>query len=302
MQETTMSVAPTPTPPSPTPETPTPRPPTNPAPSPEAITQGPTSSPMEDDKDDCDPNPCLNGGTCKDGDNSFTCTCVDGFVGDKCEIPGVFLYKNDFEDPLQPVELNFCTNLDKTPVNDLYGVPPHLFRQMTSSGGSNTVETVIIDSQFNDTYSYKEIPEGRGGNYAIGMLEVLREDDLLSLGFDAKGKRYVNVAMDFSSIDINCPRHPQYWVEDVNPIFRISIVDDPDKEQLFPYEGTVLDFADMEGSASPSPWTFQWERRTVSLDISASENGTISVVWDFVQGGYGVFDNLEISASDEPLE
>jgi hypothetical protein len=76
---------------------------------------------------------------------------------------------------------------------------------MTSSGGSNTVETVIIDSQLNNTYSYKEIPEGRGGNYAIGMLEVWSEDDLLSLGFDAKGKRYVNVAMDFSSTGINCP-------------------------------------------------------------------------------------------------
>ncbi len=127
MQETTMSVAPMPTPPLPTLETPMPHPPTNPAPSPKAITQGPTSSPVEDNKDDCDPNPCLNGGTCKDRDNSFTCTCVDGFVGDKCEIPGVILYKNDFEDLLQPVKINACTNLDNTPVNDLYGVPPSPF-------------------------------------------------------------------------------------------------------------------------------------------------------------------------------
>lgn len=180
--------------------------------------------------------------------------------------------------------------------------PPHLFQQMTSSGGYNMVETsVIIDSQFNDTYSYKEIPEGQGGNYSIVMLEVWSEDDLQSLGFDAKGKHYVNVAMDFSSIEINCPGCPQFWVEDVNPIFCISIVDDPNGEQLFPYEGTVLASTDMEGLVGPNPWTFQWEQRTVSLDVSASENGTISVIWDLVQGGYGVFDNLEISASDEPL-
>jgi len=35
--------------------------------------------------DDCDPNPCENNGTCTDGENSFTCDCVDGFTGDTCE-------------------------------------------------------------------------------------------------------------------------------------------------------------------------------------------------------------------------
>ncbi|XP_065901795.1 adhesion G protein-coupled receptor L4-like [Dysidea avara] len=34
--------------------------------------------------DDCDPNPCLNNGTCADGFNSFTCNCVDGFTGENC--------------------------------------------------------------------------------------------------------------------------------------------------------------------------------------------------------------------------
>ncbi len=36
--------------------------------------------------DDCDPNPCLNGGACTDGVNSFTCECPAGFEGDTCEI------------------------------------------------------------------------------------------------------------------------------------------------------------------------------------------------------------------------
>ena len=37
------------------------------------------------DIDDCDPNPCKNGGTCTDKVNSFTCACADGFEGDTCE-------------------------------------------------------------------------------------------------------------------------------------------------------------------------------------------------------------------------
>ena len=36
--------------------------------------------------DDCDPNPCLNGGICIDGVNSFTCECEDGYSGETCEI------------------------------------------------------------------------------------------------------------------------------------------------------------------------------------------------------------------------
>ena len=32
------------------------------------------------------PNPCLNGGTCVDGVNSYTCSCPIGYSGDRCEI------------------------------------------------------------------------------------------------------------------------------------------------------------------------------------------------------------------------
>ena len=35
--------------------------------------------------DDCLMSPCLNGGTCVDGEFSFTCDCESGFTGDKCE-------------------------------------------------------------------------------------------------------------------------------------------------------------------------------------------------------------------------
>ena len=37
------------------------------------------------DIDECDPNPCQNGGTCNDGINSYKCECVSGFNGTNCE-------------------------------------------------------------------------------------------------------------------------------------------------------------------------------------------------------------------------
>ena len=37
------------------------------------------------DIDNCSPNPCTNGGTCTDGVDSYTCTCVGGFAGDNCQ-------------------------------------------------------------------------------------------------------------------------------------------------------------------------------------------------------------------------
>ena len=39
----------------------------------------------ETNVDDCARDPCENGGTCVDGVNTYTCSCVDGFFGDHCE-------------------------------------------------------------------------------------------------------------------------------------------------------------------------------------------------------------------------
>ena len=36
------------------------------------------------DTDDCYPNPCLNGGTCIDGVNDYSCLCAPLFVGKSC--------------------------------------------------------------------------------------------------------------------------------------------------------------------------------------------------------------------------
>ena len=36
------------------------------------------------DIDDCNPNPCANGGTCTDGVDSYTCQCAAGYTGPNC--------------------------------------------------------------------------------------------------------------------------------------------------------------------------------------------------------------------------
>ena len=38
------------------------------------------------DIDDCVDQPCLNGGTCVDGVNDYTCMCVDGYTGENCGV------------------------------------------------------------------------------------------------------------------------------------------------------------------------------------------------------------------------
>ena len=35
--------------------------------------------------DDCFSNPCLNGGTCTDGVNNYTCSCPSPFFGKQCQ-------------------------------------------------------------------------------------------------------------------------------------------------------------------------------------------------------------------------
>ena len=33
----------------------------------------------------CSSNPCMNGGTCTDGVDSYICECDSGYAGDDCE-------------------------------------------------------------------------------------------------------------------------------------------------------------------------------------------------------------------------
>ena len=43
------------------------------------------------DIDDCVGHTCVNGATCVDGVNSFTCDCVLGYEGTNCETGNTFL-------------------------------------------------------------------------------------------------------------------------------------------------------------------------------------------------------------------
>ena len=40
---------------------------------------------MHLDIEECNSNPCRNGGTCIDGANSYQCKCADGYAGANCE-------------------------------------------------------------------------------------------------------------------------------------------------------------------------------------------------------------------------
>ena len=37
------------------------------------------------DIDECSSDPCAHGGTCRDGVNSFTCSCLEGYTGYDCD-------------------------------------------------------------------------------------------------------------------------------------------------------------------------------------------------------------------------
>ena len=41
------------------------------------------------DIDECATSPCLNGGSCTDQVNGYTCNCVDGYDGTNCETGNV---------------------------------------------------------------------------------------------------------------------------------------------------------------------------------------------------------------------
>ena len=43
----------------------------------------------------CASDPCLNGGTCSNNGQSFSCSCPVGYNGDRCEIEGInIIFKN----------------------------------------------------------------------------------------------------------------------------------------------------------------------------------------------------------------
>ena len=64
-----------------------------------------TGTDCEINIDDCSPNPCLNGGTCVDGVDSYFCSCAAGFTGTNCDQnPWTFQSPNS-KMPVNPSQL-----------------------------------------------------------------------------------------------------------------------------------------------------------------------------------------------------
>ena len=48
------------------------------------------------DINECASRPCQNGGTCTDHVNTYTCSCVGGYMGAVCEISNAFVFVSFF--------------------------------------------------------------------------------------------------------------------------------------------------------------------------------------------------------------
>jgi len=201
----------------------------------------------------------------------------------------ITLYQNDFETPNVPPVLACGYAIDIRAINTLYGGVGGDFSQI------NTVETVLINepAAFGTPQEYSD-PEGKGGNYAIGMLRSL-QDDRLALTFDGQGLPFINIGMDISSIDVFGCGGP---VGVAAPSYRIRLLDSPGG--VFGWGNAILDEIEIVGETAPNQWTFHWTNHVVALDASGSTDGNISIVWDLIQSGYGVFDNLIVTSSVDP--
>lgn len=193
----------------------------------------------------------------------------------------LILYSNDFETPNQAVTADCGNSLDQSGINAIYGKPGFMFVEQ------NSVETVVLQDPAGK-YGNQRI---RNGRYAIGMLGTV-QDDRLALRLDVQAQRFLNVSMDVSSIDVDGCGGP-FGVE--TPVFRISLLDSPGG--LFDWASKKLDEKTFTGEPASGPWSFEWSRGTVALDASRATDGNVILVLDLVSKGYGVFDNLEISAS-----
>jgi hypothetical protein len=192
----------------------------------------------------------------------------------------VILYQNDFESPNVPLAVDCGNSLDGRGINTLYGTDEFQFDQ------KNTVEAVFLHDPIG---KYKNA--GEHGNYALGMLSTL-QDDKLALAFDARTYPFLNIGLDISSIDVEGCAGP-FGV--TAPRLRITLIDRPGG--IIDYEGTQLDSKEIVGAMAPDGWTFRWKTEVVSLSTEGSLEGTVTVVFDLIEGGYAVFDNLSITAS-----
>lgn len=202
----------------------------------------------------------------------------------------VLLFGNDFSAPNQTPVGNCGPDVDITLVNTLWGGTG------TGTGGgglwaqTNTVETVLINGP-GEVYTD---PDSIGGDYCLGMLSIA-EDDRAALTLDSEGLPFVNLYMDISAIDLVACATP-FGV--ALPTYRVMVFDSPGGVFNIWSPGTLLDEDTLYGVVPGSdPYTFTWAAVQSALDVSASADGTITVVLDLLTSGYAAFDNIVIEAS-----
>ncbi len=208
----------------------------------------------------------------------------------------VVLYDQDFETPNDPPDFDNGAgsgyrDLSQQQVNDLYGSQPAGF----TFAQDWTVETMLLTGTQAFGTGYSD-PSGIGGDYAVGMLSNV-QNDLLGLSFDAGAFPFFNFRLDVSSMGLDGPGGP-FTNASLVPKFRFTLYDNPTGATGLFGNGTVLDTADLTGTASAIDTT-DWTSGQFAFDLSNATNGKVTLQIDLLEGGYAIFDNFRITASDE---
>ena len=207
----------------------------------------------------------------------------------------ITIYDQNFESPVGFVNGSGSgyKDLSQQSVNTLYGGQPVSF----SFAQKFTVETALLTGgqAFGTGYSDST---NTGGNYAIGMLSHV-QNDLLGLSFNIGSYDFFNFAIDISSLGLDGPGGP--FVNGDLPKFKFTLFDNPSGTSTTGSGlSTVLDSAELIGKLSAQD-VLDWTHGVFAFDTRLSTNGNVTLQVDLLQGGYAVFDNFKITASDEAL-
>ena len=205
----------------------------------------------------------------------------------------VTLYQQDFEAPDGFVNGSGSgyDDLSQQSVNSLYHDQPTGFEFAQTF----TVETMLLTGTQAFGTGYSD-PGGTFGNYAVGML-CCAQNDLLGLSFDVGSYDFFNFRIDVSSIGVSGgPGSPFASVDDI-PWFEFRLYDNPGGGATTG-GGLLLDEGDLYGTASALD-VVDPTRGTFAFDASGSTDGNVTLQINLRLGGYAIFDNLLITASDE---
>lgn len=203
------------------------------------------------------------------------------------------LYDQNFESPNSPPGFtNNGQDVSGQTVNELYGGQPAGFQFAQDF----TVETLFIGGNSSFGGEGYDDPAGIAGQYVIGMLSSA-QNDLLGLSFNVGSFDFLNLRADISSLDLSCCGGPFVPPGTPAPIFRFSLFDNPGGGTGVG-TGTALDSFDVTGLLNPSSNSLLFFEALGGLDATGSTNGNVILQIDLLQGGYAVFDNLRVVASD----